>query len=215
MNNEKVRRSIELWPRAIECGIFRPETMPYIPFHDQCELDTCIMGWLPSIFKESIDQWIDKFSEATTNKTETKRIKEDIPKLYAEFRLANYLRAYILQKINRSLLTKRKHDIAKHVKAPSQNINANPKMKQSWIFGARKDDQVSDLEDDQEMDGDHLTENEMTDPLHNAVNPTQQKTEEQTKKLQKICKVDCTQERCRIARMIGTKTGMVTKKHLS
>ena len=38
----KAQESMQKWPQSIECGIFKPETIPYTPFARQYILDTCI-----------------------------------------------------------------------------------------------------------------------------------------------------------------------------
>ena len=91
MDTEKVRTSIQRWPHSIECGIFRLETMPYIPFHSQCILDTTIMGWGRSLYRQSIDDWLGLVDGMTENKTEVWKLQEILSKIYTDLRLAIYL----------------------------------------------------------------------------------------------------------------------------
>ena len=87
-NTTKIQESVQKWSHSIECGIFKPETMPYTPFDKQCVLDTCIQGLTPSIYKKAIEKWVTILSEATKNERLRKNIKEELNKLYMEFRQA-------------------------------------------------------------------------------------------------------------------------------
>ena len=72
-----ILEALEDWPLAIQLGIFRPEMVQPIPLHRMCVLDTCILGYTPKIFWQSIDKWTGMASENSRNKSFIKDIKKN------------------------------------------------------------------------------------------------------------------------------------------
>ena len=129
------------WPHSIECGIFKPETMPYTPFAKQCILDTCIQGLTPRIYKKSIEEWVTILSKVTRNERASKDIKEELKKLYKEFRLAIYIRAFTLQRLSRQLLANRKKELANKLKTSVEYAHTTKKTKISWKLDLKRNHQ--------------------------------------------------------------------------
>ena len=138
-NTTKIKESVQKWSHSIECGIFKPETMPYTPFAKKCILDTCIQGFTPRIYKKSIEEWVIILSKATRNVRASKDIKEELNKFYKEFRQAIYIRAFTLQRLNRQLVANREKELANKLKTPVEYAHTTKKTQISWKFGSGKE----------------------------------------------------------------------------
>ena len=117
-------------------------------------MDTCIQGLTPSIHKKAPEEWVAILTDATKNERVPKDLKEELNKLYKEFRQAIYIRAFTLQRLNRQLLANRKKELANKLKTPVEYAHTYKKTQISWEFGFRKEpleNADSDLEYEQEQ----------------------------------------------------------------
>ena len=101
VNGKDVTNLLNSWPLLIECGIFKPDTITTTPLHETCILVTCYMGWTPLPIKEAIETWIVIIKQNSKNGAVTKKIHSKLMQLYTQLRLAIYLRANLLDKINK------------------------------------------------------------------------------------------------------------------
>ena len=210
-NTTKIKESVQKWSHSIECGIFKPETMPYTPFAKKCILDTCIQGFTPRIYKKSIEEWVTILSKATRNVRASKDIKEELNKFYKEFRQAIYIRAFTLQRLNRQLVANREKELANKLKTPVEYAHTTKKTQISWKFGSGKEPpENADINSEHEQEQQNAEEQQDhgKEQRDNSAKPNT-KAAKRTKK-----KVECTHIRRNIAKMERRKTGTTNNKHL-
>ena len=204
-NAPLIRDSLTRWPSAIECGIFKPETITPEPYHTQCALDTCIMGWTPLAFKRAIEDWLITIKENSehNNKKMIKILTPNIMKRYTQVRLAIYMRAHLIQLIVRNTINTCKTTLTE--KYSKGAVMGDDEISEGeidggldWEFGPSPDPVHQDSE------GEDSSEEEAEPEIADTTQEENPKPKHST-----TTKIDCTQIRCRLARMEMTKTGSV------
>ena len=98
------------------------------------------MGWTPLPIKEAIEAWIVIIKQNSKNGTVTKKMHSELMQLYTQLRLAIYLRANLLNKINKQLIRNRKKRMAKDLTETElddddMHSNADSISDVQWEFG--------------------------------------------------------------------------------
>ena len=65
-DREAALQSLREHRRAIEYGLFRPESVNLPPIYEQNVVDTCHVGWIPLAFKRGVMKWITLVTDNTT-----------------------------------------------------------------------------------------------------------------------------------------------------